>query len=307
MTRYSAANAKATDPEALSGDKQTAAQIGFPSEKHGMTLADSARKDLEATLQLLADRAQYISGGTGAAIALRDGDHVLCRASSGISAPRTGSYLELGSGLSGESVRTRTTLRCDDAENDPRVDKETCRQVGIASFAVMPIIRENEVVGIFEIFAGKPRAFEERDMVALQRLGELVNTALDHASTGPSESLGFALHGSAFKAQIANAAAEITPKKRTRVTLATPAGAAAAAKPQALGIHFCSRCGFPVSHDRTLCLDCEAKDSSEAEPAPAFLSAPVPPSGAKQWILRNRYIIGMILISAATIVFIVLR
>lgn len=305
MTRYSAANAKATDSEGLSEAKQTAVQIGFSSEKHGMTLAESARKDLEATLQLLADRAQYITGGTGAAIALRDGDHVLCRASSGISAPRVGSYLELGSGLSGESVRTRKILRCDDAENDPRVDKETCRQVGIASFAVLPIIRENEVVGIFEIFAGKPRAFEERDMVALQRLGELVNTALDHAGTGSSESLGFALHGSAFKAQVANAAAEIAPRKRTRATSSPPTGAAA--KPQALGIHFCARCGFPVSHDRKLCLDCEAKGGSGAETPPAFLSAPVPKSGAKHWILRNRYIIGMILISAATIVFIVLR
>jgi hypothetical protein len=38
-----------------------------------------------------------------------------------------------------------------------------------------------------------------------------------------------------------------------------------------------------------------------------FLASRVPPSGVKHWILRNRYIIGMIAISAATILFILLR
>jgi hypothetical protein len=226
-----------------------------------------------------------------------------------MSAPKAGSYLELGSGLSGESVRLRTTLRCDDANNDPRVDQETCRQVGIASFAVMPIIRDNDVVGIFEIFAGKPHAFEERDMVALQRLGELVNTALDQAGPAPAPGPGFALHGTGFKAQIASAAAEIHPAARPRTTASVPpltANSRPPADTHIEGIRACSKCGFPVSQNRALCLDCESK-SEAAAADPVFLASRVPPSGVKHWILRNRYIIGMIAISAATILFILLR
>src|SRR5438067_13066882 len=132
--------------------------LRFPAEDGGQSLAAWARRDLEATLQLLADRAQYITGGTGAAIALRDGDFIMCRASSGPSAPQIGSCFEVSSGLSGESVRTRKLLRCDDASTDPRVNYDSCSALGIASFAVMPLIRQDEVIGIFEVFSNKPRA-----------------------------------------------------------------------------------------------------------------------------------------------------
>jgi hypothetical protein len=187
MDRYSildAAPPLGTQPLQASGPRHTQWQpprheLRFPGEDGGQSLAAWARRDLEATLQLLADRAQYITGASGAAIALRDGEHIICRASSGPSAPEVGSFLEVSSGLSGESVRTRTVLRCDDANQDPRVNREGCRQLGIASFLVLPIVREDEVVGIFEIFGSKPHAFQERDIAALERMGEMVNTALD--------------------------------------------------------------------------------------------------------------------------------
>jgi RNA polymerase-binding transcription factor DksA len=92
-----------------------------------------------------------------------------------------GTHLQIDSGLSAESVRTRQTLHCDDAENDPRVNRESCRACGIASVVVMPLIRGEEVYGVFELLAGRPRAFEERDFIALQRLSEMIQTALDLA------------------------------------------------------------------------------------------------------------------------------
>ena len=133
---------------------------------------------------MLAERAQYITGASGAAIALRRGLHndMLCRASIGTNAPELGALLSMEYGLSGESVRTRQVLRCDDAERDPRVNREGCRQLGIASVVVMPIVSEEQVLGVFELFSGKPRAFEERDISALQRLGEMVETAVKHAA-----------------------------------------------------------------------------------------------------------------------------
>ena len=51
-------------------------------------------------------------------------------------------------------------LRCDDAERDPRVNREGCRDLGIASVVVMPIVSDEQVLGVFELFSGKPRAFE---------------------------------------------------------------------------------------------------------------------------------------------------
>jgi hypothetical protein len=152
-------------------------------EDHRRSLADLAQRDLDAALQLLAERAQYITAASGAAIALRRGDHhdMLCRASAGSNAPELGAILSMDYGLSGESVRTRQLLRCDDVSSDSRVNHEVCRQLGIASVVVMPIVSDDQALGVFELLSGEPRAFEERDLSALRRLSELVELAVKHA------------------------------------------------------------------------------------------------------------------------------
>src|SRR5215831_9537706 len=93
---------KAAEPE----------DLRFPAEDGGKSLAAMAERDLGATLQLLAERAQYITGATGAAIAVIDHDEMVCKASAGVSTPEIGARLQMDSGLSGESIRTKETLRC---------------------------------------------------------------------------------------------------------------------------------------------------------------------------------------------------
>jgi GAF domain-containing protein len=157
-----------------------AAGVRFPGEDGGHSLAEMAQRDLDAALQLLADRAQYITGASGAAIAIRrDGKNdMLCRASAGMNAPELGALLSAEFGLSGESVRTRQPLRCDDAERDKRVNREVCREMGIASVVVMPVVHDDEVLGVFELFSGKANAFGARDVSAVRRLSEMVETAV---------------------------------------------------------------------------------------------------------------------------------
>ena len=164
-------------PSAIQGREE----VRFPGEDGGKSLAEIAQRNLDAALQLLAEQAQYITGATGAAIALRDHEEMFCRASAGPSAPEVGSRLQVNSGLSGESVRTRETLRCDDAATDPRVNRESCEALGIASVVVMPLVRANEVIGVFELFSDKAHVFETRDITALERMGNMVFTALEHA------------------------------------------------------------------------------------------------------------------------------
>ncbi|MBZ5685111.1 MAG: GAF domain-containing protein [Acidobacteriia bacterium] len=197
---------------ALAAQAALAASVRFPGEDGGRSLAEMAQSDLDAALQLLADRAQYITGASGAAIALRrDGRaDMLCRASSGTNAPELGALLSTEFGLSGESVRTRQLLRCDDAERDARVNREVCQQMGIASVLVMPVVNDDQVLGVFELFSGKANAFGERDLSAVQRLSEMVETAvrLAHATeTLPEQlseresSVAEAVHPEVFEGQ----------------------------------------------------------------------------------------------------------
>jgi hypothetical protein len=184
-SRTSQASVSAALAAANAALRDGALGVRFPGEDGGQSLAEMAQRDLDAALQLLTDRAQYITGSSGAAIALRRNgkNDMMCRASTGSNAPELGVLLSTEFGLSGESVRTRRALRCDDAERDARVNHEVCRELGIASVVVMPVVHDDEVLGVFELFSGKPMAFGERDVSALQRLSEMVETAVTLART----------------------------------------------------------------------------------------------------------------------------
>jgi len=161
-----------------------AANADFTSNPRDRTNASTnlEERELDAALQLLVERAQYITGATGTALALPQGDEMVCRASAGACAPTVGARLQVRSGLTGESIARRQLLRCDNAEADPRVNLETCRALGIASIVVLPLLRRTgEVRGLFELFSDHPYAFEERDLVALERMAALTLTALDLA------------------------------------------------------------------------------------------------------------------------------
>jgi len=276
--------------------------------------------ELDSALQLLVERAQYITGATGTALALPQGDEMVCRASAGSSAPAVGARLQVRSGLTGESIARRQLLRCDNAETDPRVNLETCRALGIASIVVLPLLRRSgEVSGLFELFSDHPYAFEERDLVALERMADLTLTALDLAEqrqnfapaprreaekpVEPPAASG-AEQVSATPIDIPTAPDFVEP---TVLPVEAPAGLAeppvlraeppvvsaelpvipaepavlpaapsvdlapepepmleSASVPEAmLRVQKCASCGFPVSEGRTLCLDCEKKDTEK--------------------------------------------
>jgi GAF domain-containing protein len=146
--------------------------------------AESLGSDLEAVLALVASRSQSLLRASGAAIALagKNAGTMICRASAGPSAPPVGTALQVGSGFSGECVRTGKMLRCDDAATDQRVDRESCRDLGISSMLAAPIRLGEKVVGLLEVFSPQPGAFSENDGAVLQRFAETIVTAINRAA-----------------------------------------------------------------------------------------------------------------------------
>lgn len=184
------------DPLLAETSRPATGEGSTTSEGPGNPTGRSALEEpeLEAALQLLVERAQYITGATGAALALPQGGEMVCRASAGSCAPAVRARLQVRSGLTGESIARRQLLRCDNAETDPRVNLEACQALGIASIVVLPLLRrDGEVRGLFELFSDHPYAFEERDLIALERMADLTVTALDlaeqrHGSVPPPPS-----------------------------------------------------------------------------------------------------------------------
>jgi putative methionine-R-sulfoxide reductase with GAF domain len=136
--------------------------------------------DLNAALRLISERACSLTRGSGAAIALRQNGSMKCRATVGECAPPLGTELETANGLSGECIRTGKAQRCDDAENDPRVDLETCRLLRIRSVVAGPIRYEREIVGLLEVFSHQSFAFDEGDVAVVGSLAHTVLLALSH-------------------------------------------------------------------------------------------------------------------------------
>jgi GAF domain-containing protein len=134
----------------------------------------SLGSDLNIALRLISCRARSLTRGTGAAIALVHNGSMTCRASVGSCAPALGSRPDVNCGFSGECVRIGKALRCDDAEIDPRVDLESCRRLGIRSILAAPIQYEREVIGLIEVFATEPFAFDEGDVAVVERLAQTV-------------------------------------------------------------------------------------------------------------------------------------
>ena len=306
----------------------------FAADTGSTSLTEMAQRDLEAALQLLAERAQYITGASGAAIALLEDSEMICRASAGASAPELGAEVQVKSGLTGESVRTRQVLRCDDAETDSRVNRESCRALGIKSVMVVPLIREQEVIGVFELLADRANAFEERDVTALERLAEMVQTGLEHADAAkralqeiatkneqaaaeqkapkPAEP-AIAEPKEALKKEASPAVANVTASEPSDTKPLKPDQPETVRPKELDKIRNCEACGFPVSEGRSLCLDCEAARLSGESPAPlasrevpAFLSK-FDSRKEQGWLGSHVYTIGTVLIVVLTIVLIVLR
>lgn len=287
------------------------APLRFPEDNGGESLAEIAERDLEATLQLLVERARYVTGASGAAIALREGGELVCRASSGPSAPQVGAELELNSGLTSECVRTRQVLRCPDTESDTRVNHENSRALGIRSLMVVPLIRDGDVIGVFELMADRVTAFEERDVSTLTRLSEMTLTSLEHADAA-QRALAEIANAQISTLSPADAKAAEQQDKSEKPRDLDPGRAKSSPVAELSPIRSCQSCGFPVSEGRTLCLDCEEAASLERHPgetgtgAPAFLSQRAA-AGEQSWLDSHLYTIATLLIIVLTVVLLMLK
>jgi N-acetylmuramoyl-L-alanine amidase len=133
---------------------------------------------LDEVLQLVAERAVAMTGADGVAIALAQDDQIVCRASSGDIAPDAGARLNPNSGFSGACFRSGQVIRCDDSENDSRVNVQNARRMQARSMIAVPLVGHRSVLGLVEAFSYDAHAFNHSDVRGLQLLAELILSAM---------------------------------------------------------------------------------------------------------------------------------
>jgi GAF domain-containing protein len=160
--QWSDADPPTTEPEILAAVRSTQQEIA------------AGRLATAAALDLLCRLAQFLTDAAGAVVEFVEGAELVYRAASGTAAKSLGLRVDTERSLSGLCFRTGEVMRCDDTEEDGRVDKAACRWVGIRSMVLVPVAREGRRVGVLAVISPAPAAFGDRDVWALDRLAEVV-------------------------------------------------------------------------------------------------------------------------------------
>jgi TonB family protein len=139
--------------------------------------------DVNASLQRIAEMARSVTEANGAAIALRDGNDIICEGRAGAMAPPLGAKLDADTGISGECLRSGRPVRCEDTTKDARVDPQVREYLGLWSLAAVPVFAGTEVIGVLEVFSALPYSFSLPHLELLHELAELI-VAVQH---GPEQ------------------------------------------------------------------------------------------------------------------------
>jgi len=122
----------------------------------------------DLVLHELVVRTGAATNADAAALALARGSEMVCRAATGLQAPDLGVPLNTKEGLSGICFQTRQAQLCYDVESDPLVDAEAAERLGIRSMLIVPVVENETILGILEVFSSRPAAFSTDHQLLLE-------------------------------------------------------------------------------------------------------------------------------------------
>ena len=134
--------------------------------------------DIDHFMQRIVDVAETLTGAKGAVVELVDGPDMLYRAASVSIREHVGLRLKRATSLSGLCVEQALVLRCDDSDNDPRVDRAACRTVGVRSMICVPLLQTGVPIGVLKVMGDEPNAFDSNDQYLLSLLSGALGAAL---------------------------------------------------------------------------------------------------------------------------------
>lgn len=246
-------------------------------------LKESAALEFHATLQLLAERARFLTGAAGVAIALEEQQQIVYTAAIGSLVAEIGAIPDVAK-YPARVWQTTGEIRHAVAEHSEGANPD----IAVA------VLKDEKLVGFFEIASGS-RKFEDADLFTVARLAAMVGTALDLREA----------------AEQSPATIPAVPREAPKAVPATklwhaperpaagPAPARSATFQVPADVHPCTGCGFPVSGARTKCVDCDAH-WDEQPPALVPLSELFRVEKEESWIEAHGYTVATVLVSALT-------
>jgi EAL domain-containing protein (putative c-di-GMP-specific phosphodiesterase class I) len=135
-----------------------------------------------AIAQRVAEQAvALIAGAEGALVGVSNGECITYICGSGYLSTAIGTRTDVAGSIGGLSIRTRSVLKSNDTDVDPRVDREVSRRLGTRSTVVIPLHRDEVAFGVLAVGSSRPHAFSDGDVIALAQMSKLISVTLDIA------------------------------------------------------------------------------------------------------------------------------
>lgn len=158
-------------------------------------LVNASVTDSNELMRAVTCHAQQLTKADAAVVELLEGSSMVYRAVSGNASGLLGSEVAREADLSGLCMSAAQSLRCDDTDSDPRVDRLACERARVRSLVVVPLMHDDTPIGVLKVTAARPSRFGDRDVDVLEILASFIAAALANAATHERESYR-ALHDS---------------------------------------------------------------------------------------------------------------
>ena len=146
----------------------------------------AGEEDLDQAMHRIADCARNVTKADGIAIALLKGGELVYKAGSGRAAALVGRRETAVLSISTRNSAHPEILRVEDAHGDARVEAAICRQFGVRSLLMLPIIRKCEVAAVLEVFFNNAHTFQERELKMYRLMAGLIEDAVVHDGIQPA-------------------------------------------------------------------------------------------------------------------------
>lgn len=234
------------------------------------TLCASARMEFQAALQLLADRAAFLTAATGVAIALEDEGPLRYRVATGNDIPEPETDVNANDDSIQRCLRKGVPVQTSEKDFGFRL--------------LAPIRRSERAIGFMQVVS----AFKlpENDVDTIGRLAELAGVALEHLQAAESADAHF----------WESLQEPVAPKQwhAPQHMISGKSAVSEVAPVPSAEVHLCAGCGFPVSPLRKLCIECEQKPDTAIAPSTELFAAHHQPS----WFAEHGYTVASLIVSA---------
>ena len=128
----------------------------------------AAGSNVEAVMELVLARSQALTGADGAMVRLVDGDELLTRAASGISAGRVGRRRPLRETVARAAIEGRVPLLISDRKSE--------------SLICVPLFQGEQVIGALSVLGASETRLDERNRQTMEMVSVILSAAVSYAA-----------------------------------------------------------------------------------------------------------------------------